>query len=303
MILDFKEKINDKDLKRCAESIKNGNLVIFPTETIYGIGADGLNETAVKKIYEAKGRKSDNPLILHISNKNMINDIAKNIGDIELKLIDAFFPGPLTIIFEKKDCVPSIVTGGLNTVAVRMPSNEIANKLIEYANTPIAAPSANVSGRPSGTNVSDIIDELGSKVDYIIDGGDSKIGVESTVIRVIDGNIHILRPGYITFDMLSLYAPVIVDEHVLGELKKDDIVLSPGMKYTHYAPNTKCVMVYSDDKDKMIAKMKEFNTDNTLVICNEENTKYFNNAISYGKNLQDIAHNINIIKTLLLLRV
>ena len=129
MILDFKEKINDKDLKRCAESIKNGNLVIFPTETIYGIGADGLNETAVKKIYEAKGRKSDNPLILHISNKNMINDIAKNIGDIELKLIDAFFPGPLTIIFEKKDCVPSIVTGGLNTVAVRMPSNEIANKL------------------------------------------------------------------------------------------------------------------------------------------------------------------------------
>ena len=222
----------------------------------------------------------------------MINDIAKNIGDIELKLIDAFFPGPLTIIFEKKDCVPSIVTGGLDTVAVRMPSNEIANKLIEYANTPIAAPSANVSGRPSGTNVSDIIDELGSKVDYIIDGGDSKIGVESTVIRVIDGNIHILRPGYITFDMLSLYAPVIVDEHVLGELKKDDIVLSPGMKYTHYAPNTKCVMVYSDDKDKMIAKMKEFNTDNTLVICNEENTKYFNNAISYGTNLQDIAHNI-----------
>lgn len=292
MILDFKEKINDKELKRCAESIKNGNLVIFPTETIYGIGADGLNETAVKKIYEAKGRKSDNPLILHISNKNMINDIAKNIGDIELKLIDAFFPGPLTIIFEKKDCVPSIVTGGLDTVAVRMPSNEIANKLIEYANTPIAAPSANVSGRPSGTNVSDIIDELGSKVDYIIDGGDSKIGVESTVIRVIDGNIHILRPGYITFDMLSLYAPVIVDEHVLGELKKDDIVLSPGMKYTHYAPNTKCVMVYSDDKEKMIAKMKEFNIDNTLVICNEENTKYFNNAISYGKNLQDIAHNI-----------
>ena len=292
MILDFKEKINDKDLKHCAESIKNGNLVIFPTETIYGIGADGLNENAVKKIYEAKGRKSDNPLILHISNKNMINDIAKNIGDIELKLIDAFFPGPLTIIFEKKDCVPSIVTGGLDTVAVRMPSNEIANKLIEYANTPIAAPSANVSGRPSGTNVSDIIDELGSKVDYIIDGGDSKIGVESTVIRVIDGNIHILRPGYITFDMLSLYAPVIVDEHVLGELKKDDIVLSPGMKYTHYAPNTKCVMVYSDDKDKMIAKMKEFNTDNTLVICNEENTKYFNNAISYGTNLQDIAHNI-----------
>ena len=288
----MKKNINLEDIKKCADYIKDGNLVIFPTETVYGIGADGLNSDAIKKIFEAKGRKTDNPLILHVSSIDMVYKIAKDINDIELNLMNAFFPGPLTIVFDKKECVPYIATGNLETVGIRMPSNVIANKLIEYSNTPIAAPSANVSGRPSGTNISDIIDELGSKVSGIIDGGDTKIGVESTVVRVIDNNIHILRPGYITKEMLEKYAPVIVDKHILGDIEKGDKILSPGMKYKHYAPNTKCVMVYSDDKDKLISKINELETTNTLVICNELNRKYFKNSISYGTSLEDIAHNI-----------
>ena len=288
----MKKNINLEDIKKCADYIKDGNLVIFPTETVYGIGADGLNSDAIKKIFEAKGRKTDNPLILHVSSIDMVYKIAKDINDIELNLMNAFFPGPLTIVFDKKECVPYIATGNLETVGIRMPSNVIANKLIEYSNTPIAAPSANVSGRPSGTNISDIIDELGSKVSGIIDGGDTKIGVESTVVRVIDNIIHILRPGYVTKEMLEKYAPVIVDKHILGDIEKGDKILSPGMKYKHYAPNTKCVMVYSDDKDKLISKINELETTNTLVICNELNRKYFKNSISYGTSLEDIAHNI-----------
>lgn len=292
VIFNEKNGINLEDIKEAATYIKSGNLVIFPTETVYGIGADGLNSNAINDIFKAKGRKNDNPLILHVSSIDMVYKIAKNINDIELKLMNKFFPGPLTIIFDKKECVPYEATGGLDTVGIRMPSNVIANKLIEYSNTPIAAPSANVSGKPSGTNVSDIIDELGSKVSAIIDGGDSNIGVESTVIRVIDNKIHILRPGYITKEMLEQYAEVIIDKHILGDISKDDKILSPGMKYKHYAPNTKCIMVYSDDNDKLISKIKELETDNTLVICNELNKNNYKKNISYGKSLEDIAHNI-----------
>ena len=292
VIFDEKDNINLDDIKKCSEFIKNGELVIFPTETVYGIGADGLNSNAINDIFKAKGRKNDNPLILHVSSLDMIKRIAKNINEIELKLINDFFPGPLTIIFEKKECVPYEATGGLETVGIRMPSNIISNKLIEYSNTPIAAPSANVSGKPSGTNIKDIIDELGPKVSGIIDGGESNIGVESTVIRVTDNKIHILRPGYITKEMLEPYAEVIIDKHILGDIKENEKVLSPGMKYKHYAPNTKCVMVYSKDKNKLIDKIKELETDNTLVICNEFNKSYFKRSISYGTSLEEIAHNI-----------
>lgn len=286
----MKNGIDINMLTKASLAIKNGELVIFPTETVYGIGADGFNKDAIDNIYTAKGRGNDNPLIFHVSNKEMINDLVTNISDIEELLINEFFPGPLTIIFNKKECVPNRATGGLNTVGIRMPNNKIANKLIELSNTPIAAPSANISGRPSGTNINDIIDELGSKVSYIIDGGDSTIGVESTVIRVIDDVIHILRPGYVTKEMLEVYAPVIIDKHVLGEIKDNEEVLSPGMKYKHYAPNTKCIMVYG--KEKLIDKIKELETDNSLVICNEKNTKYFKKSISYGNTLESIAHNI-----------
>ena len=182
--INFIQDKNYEKLKAPAEAIKQGKLVLFPTETVYGIGADALNEEAVKKIYIAKGRASDNPLIVHIAKMEMLDRLVENVGNIEKILIKKFWPGPLTIVFKKKKIIPDIITGGLDTVAIRMPSNLVARKLIEYSNCPIAAPSANISGKPSGTIVEDIIDELDGKVEYVIDGGKVDIGVQSTVIRV-----------------------------------------------------------------------------------------------------------------------
>ena len=289
--IDLRENYNKDLLIDASKCIKDGKLVIFPTETVYGIGADGLNEEAVRNIFVAKGRASDNPLIMHVSSIDMIRRIAYIDSKIEKDLIDNFFPGPLTIILRKKKIVPDIVSANLDTVGVRMPINDIAHDLIELSDRPIAAPSANISGRPSGTNISDIYEELGEKVSYVINGGDTNIGVESTVIRVINNEIHILRPGKITYDDLSKYGKVIIDSHILGNVN-NEIVLSPGMKYRHYAPKTNCILVYSDDKDKLINKIKELETDNTLVISNSKNVDLFKNAIEYGETLEDISHNI-----------
>lgn len=294
MIFDMKENFNLEDLKIAAKKIKDGKLVIFPTETVYGIGADGLNEDAVNSIFKAKGRANDNPLILHVSNKRMINRVAKNISELEKQLIDIFFPGPLTIILEKKDCVPKNVSGGLDTVGVRMPSNKIANLLIKFADTPIAAPSANISGKPSGTNVSDIKDEFNNKVSCIIDGGDTLIGLESTVVRVINNKVKILRPGKITVqDFLDYGFDVELDKNIFNNVKSNEKVLSPGMKYKHYAPNKECLLIYSSDNNKLISKIKDLEKEkNVLVVCKESNCKYFKNTMNYGNTLEEISHNI-----------
>ena len=290
--LDLRNNYNKKDLLEAAQYIKEGKLVLFPTETVYGIGANGLDDNAVKKIFIAKNRAQDNPLILHISNIKMIDKFTKDLTELEKKLINDFFPGPLTIILKRKDNVPNSVTAGLNTVGIRMPSNKIARDLIELAETPIAAPSANISGKPSGTNVQDIFEELNNKVDYILDGGDTKIGLESTVIKVIDNKIHILRPGKITYDDLNKYAEVIIDSHVLGNIKNKEKVLSPGMKYKHYAPNTKCILIYSDNQDKLIKELKKYDNKNNLIITNNKNIKLLDNSIGYGESLEEISHNI-----------
>ena len=290
--LDVQTNYQKELLQDAANCIKDGKLVLFPTETVYGIGADGLNEEAVKNIFIAKGRASDNPLILHVSSIEMIEKIAKDISPLEYELINNFFPGPLTIVLNRKDIVPNVVTANLDTVGVRMPKNKIAHDLIELSNTPIAAPSANISGKPSGTNINDIFNELNDKVDYIIDGGDTKIGLESTVIRVINNEINILRPGKITYEDLSKFAKVNISKHILKEAEKNEVVLSPGMKYRHYAPSTKCILVYSDNQDKLIRKMQELENDNTLVITNSKNIDKFKNAISYGSTLEEISHNI-----------
>lgn len=292
--IDAKENYNKDMIKDAAECIKNGGLVLFPTETVYGIGANGLNSDAVKNIFIAKGRAQDNPLILHVSSYDMILSIAKNINKIEKEIIDTFFPGPITLILDKKDIVPSNVSAGLDTVGIRMPSSKIAHDLIELSATPIAAPSANISGKPSGTNIEDIFDELNSKVDYIIDGGQTLIGVESTVVRVINDEIKILRPGKITKNDLEKIAPVVIDSHVLGEVRKDEKVLSPGMKYKHYAPNTKCILVYSKDKNKLINKLLELKNENenSLIITNTNNKDIIKDALYYGSTLEEISHNI-----------
>lgn len=290
--LDLRNNYNKNDLLEAAKYIKEGKLVLFPTETVYGIGANGFDDNAIKKIFIAKSRAQDNPLILHISNIKMIDRFTKDVTELEKKLINNFFPGPLTIILKRKDNVPNSVTAGLDTVGIRMPSNKIAKDLIELSNTPIAAPSANISGKPSGTNVQDIFEELNNKVDYIIDGGDTSIGLESTVIRVIDNKIHILRPGKITCEDLIKYADVIIDKNVLGQINNNEKVLSPGMKYKHYAPNTKCLLIYSDNKDKLIKELKKYDNENNLIITNNKNIKLFNNSIGYGESLEEISHNI-----------
>lgn len=267
--IDFRNEQNYEELKAPAEAIKQGKLVLFPTETVYGIGANALDEEAVKKIYIAKGRASDNPLIAHIANLEMLKKLAMEVGKVEEKLIEKFWPGPLTIVFKKKTVVPDVITGGLDTVAIRMPSDIIAHKLIEYSNCPIAAPSANISGKPSGTQVEDVIGELDGKVEYVIDGGKVDIGVESTVIRVIDGVVHILRPGKVTpEDIENLGIPVYIEKQILGEYKEGEKVMSPGIKYKHYAPNTKCVLVYSEENSKMVEKINELaQNKKTVVIC------------------------------------
>lgn len=295
--------LNDNDdyskLQNPANILKSGGLVLFPTETVYGIGANGLNEEAVRKIYKAKGREEDNPLILHISNFEMLNLIAQNISDLEYKLMKTFWPGPFTIILKKKYIVPNVVTGGLDTVAVRMPSNKIANKLIEYTGIPIAAPSANISGKPSGTCVEDIYDELASKMDYIIDGGKCDVGVESTVVKVEENSVKILRPGGITKEQIEqVVESVKLDEHIFNSIKEGEKVLSPGMKYKHYAPSSKCVLVYSSLNENMVNKIndiaEEYN--NAAVICCNENIHKYHCKVklNYGSsfNLEEISSNI-----------
>lgn len=200
--LDFKEKIDYTKLKEVARTIRQGGIAVFPTETVYGIGTNGLKENSVKRLYEVKQRPLNKPISLLVNGINMINEIAQEITDLEKALIKEFFPGPLTIILKKKDTVPNIVTANSNMVGVRMPSNEIALKLIEYAGVPIATPSANISGKPSGTNMEDIIKDFEEKVDYFIDDGPSKIGISSTIVQVIDGVPHILRQGKITEEQI-----------------------------------------------------------------------------------------------------
>ena len=294
--INFKKNNNFEELKAPAEAIKQGKLVLFPTETVYGIGANALNEEAVKKIYIAKGRASDNPLIAHISHIEMLEQLVEKVGKVEKTLIENFWPGPLTIIFKKKKIVPDIITGGLDTVAIRMPSNQIARKLIEYSNCPIAAPSANISGKPSGTLVEDIIEELDGKVEYIIDSGKVDIGIESTVIRVQDGVVHILRPGKITpEDIQALKIPVHIEKQILGKYKEGEKILSPGIKYKHYSPNTKCVLIYSKDNDKMAQKINELSQNkNVVVLCKTKNLEKYNipNKLNMGNSLEEISKNI-----------
>lgn len=291
------KNVTEYKIDEAANALRKGELVLFPTETVYGIGANALDENAVSKIFIAKGRQSDNPLIVHISNMDMLKDLVTEVGSIEKKLMENFWPGPLTIIFNKTKNVPSNVSANLDTVGIRMPSNPIAMHLISEANVPVAAPSANISGKPSGTLIEDIIEELDGKVDYIIDAGMTDIGVESTVVRVIENKVHILRPGKITKEDIEEHGiEVIIERHILDEIKDNEKVMSPGMKYRHYAPNTKCVLVYSKEEENLINKINEIieTEKNCLVICKNENIEKYvaKNKIAMGNSLEEISKNI-----------
>ena len=202
-VFNWKEILDENELNIVSSKIASGELVVFPTETVYGIGTNALMADKCKKIYEAKGRPSDNPLIVHVSDKEMLLKYVKDVSDVEEKLIDKFMPGPFTLILKKSDLIPDTVTAGLDTVAIRMPDNKIACEIIKKAGVPIAAPSANVSGKPSGTNLEDIKEELGEKVFALVDGGSTQIGLESTVVKVTNGIPKILRPGKVTAEEIK----------------------------------------------------------------------------------------------------
>lgn len=302
MYYNWTEKTNTEELKIVCNLIRNGELVIFPTETVYGIGANALDENAVGKIFIAKGRPSDNPLIVHLADKKKIEDIAQDITDVERKLIDTFMPGPFTIILKRKPIVPDIVTAGLDTVAVRIPENVIARGIITFSGVPIAAPSANISGKPSGTNIADIRRELEGKVSVIVDGGETEIGLESTVVKVIDEVPVILRPGKVTPEDIEKVTGVVkIDKNIFGKVSNGERVESPGMKYRHYAPETACRLIYCQDDLDQIFYLKKFIKEyqgNVVVIGFEEHKDKLllddDRFISVGKkdNLNSFAKNI-----------
>ena len=252
------EQVEDRDdlLRQAGEVLKNGGLVAFPTETVYGLGGDGLNKESSKKIYAAKGRPSDNPLIIHIADMDALPHIVSSVSREVEKVAAAFWPGPLTMILPKSDNVPDETTGGLQTVAVRMPSHKVARKLIEYAGGYVAAPSANASGKPSPTLAKYVVEDMDGRIDMIIDGGEVGIGLESTIIDMTVNPPQILRPGFITEEMLT---------QVLGDVDVDKTILSgdsklapraPGMKYRHYAPKGQLTIV-TGEPEKVVAYINE----------------------------------------------
>lgn len=231
------------DLQEAKQAIEDGGLVAFPTETVYGLGGNGLLPEASKKIYAAKGRPSDNPLILHIAEWGQLRGIVKDIPDTAERLAEAFWPGPLTMIFEKADCVPYETTGGLDTVAVRMPEHEGALAFLKAAAVPVAAPSANTSGRPSPTKAEHVKEDLDGKIDMIIDGGEVGIGFESTIIDMTEEIPVILRPGYVTREMIWKVIGEVVMDPALMSVTENIQPKAPGMKYRHYAPKAQMTIV------------------------------------------------------------
>ena len=248
------ENFNQEDLKDAANIIKDGGIVAFPTETVYGLGSNGLKEEAVRKIYTAKGRPSDNPLILHIGEVSQLEDLVEAVPEVAKRCIEEFWPGPLTIILKRKIKVPDIITAGLDTVAVRMPENAIARTLINLAGVPIAAPSANISGKPSPTSGAHVIEDMLGKIDMIIDGGSTGIGLESTVLDLSDDTPTILRPGGITYEDLKKIIPEVVEDK--ANLKSDIIPKSPGQKYRHYAPNAEMI-VFTGQLEDVVKNIQE----------------------------------------------
>ncbi len=239
-------------IEYAASILRRGGLVAFPTETVYGLGADALNERAVENTFKAKGRPADNPLIVHIWDISEVDRLVSFISEDATKLMRAFWPGPLTLVMKKSSIVPDIITGGLDTVAIRIPCHPIARQLIKASGVPISAPSANISGKPSPTLARHVIADLLGKVDVIIDGGACKIGVESTVIDMTVEPPVLLRPGDITHIQLEkILGHVKIDAGVVGKIENDIKPRSPGMKYTHYSPKAE-VMVVEGEKGKVV---------------------------------------------------
>lgn len=296
-LFNWEKSIKEEELNKIIEVLKNNGLALLPTETVYGIAANALSDEACKKIFSAKGRAQDNPLIVHVSDKQMLYKLVKNISEVEQKLIDNFMPGPFTLILEKQNIISNTASAGNSTIGIRMPSNSIIHEVINKSGIPLAAPSANISGRPSGTNVEDIFDELKDKVDCIVNGGECKIGIESTVVKVINDVPTILRPGFITEDDIEkVIGKVALSDKLFKKVTKDDKVESPGMKYRHYAPKTKCILVSkSENQINIINNILKKEKSVCILGFSEDKEKINTNKfIDMGskENLNEIAQNI-----------
>lgn len=268
-----------------AQIIKNNGLVAIPTETVYGLGANGLDEEAVAKIFIAKGRPQDNPLILHVAETRDIEKFCKNIPQAAYDLAAAFWPGPLTMVLPARDCVPKCTTAGLPTVAVRCPDNDVTRQIIALAGVPIAAPSANLSGKPSTTTAEHVLHDHDGKIELIVDGGPCRVGVESTIVDLTEEHPRLLRPGGITPEQLiSVLGDLVVDKAVTAQIDKDAVVKAPGMKYKHYAPQSEVVIVAGSRK-KAAAYIHRHITPNDRVLCFEEELPLYAdcNPLPYGK--------------------
>ncbi len=280
-----------KKIKSAADIIKKGGLVAFPTETVYGLGADATDSDAAKKIYAAKGRPSDNPLIIHISKPEDAEKYAYT-NELYYKLAKAFMPGPLTLILPKKDIIPSSVTGGLDTVAIRCPSHPVAAALIAASNTAIAAPSANISGSPSPTCAEHVIGDLYGRIDMIIDGGECEIGLESTIVKISDKTPILLRPGAVTYEaLLCVCEDIEISYAVTAQLKENEAPLSPGMKYRHYAPSAPLVLLDGDKASVLEYMSRAYSAEDCALICYDEERSCFGNknVISIGTE-NDLTH-------------
>lgn len=300
-----KDQIDDGLLAEAARLIQEGGLVAFPTETVYGLGANALDREAAKKIYAAKGRPSDNPLIVHIGKKEELKALVKEVPEAGKRLMDAYWPGPLTMIFPKSSLVPDETTGGLDTVAVRMPVDRIASRLIELAGVPIAAPSANTSGRPSPTLAEHVYQDMDGRIDMLIDGGPVGIGVESTIVDVSAPIPVLLRPGAVTMEMLeAVVGKLDTDQAVLGPVSDKIKPKAPGMKYRHYAPRAQMILVEQGSEDRetvtetinRLAAEKMEQGFRVGIICTEETfgqyPKGMVKSLGFRSKEETIAHNL-----------
>ena len=268
-----------------AELIRQGELVAIPTETVYGLGADGLNEAAVAKIFEAKGRPQDNPLILHIWDAEQMEQFCHDIPKAAYDLAKAFWPGPLTMVLPARDIVPKRTTGGLNTVALRCPDNAVTREIIRLSGVPIAAPSANLSGKPSTTTAQHVLHDHDGKIAAVVDGGPCRVGVESTIVDLTEDRPRLLRPGGITPEQLvSVLGDLVVDKAVTAQIDKDAVVKAPGMKYRHYAP-AEPVVIVAGSREKAAAYIHRHFTPGDRVLCFEEELPLYAdcNPLAYGQ--------------------
>lgn len=268
-----------------AELIQKGELVAIPTETVYGLGANGLDEEAVAKIFLAKGRPQDNPLILHICGAEQMELFCHHISQSAYDLARAFWPGPLTIVLPARDVVPRRTTGGLDTVAVRCPDNAVTREIIRLSGVPIAAPSANISGKPSTTTAEHVLHDHDGKIAAIVDGGPCRVGVESTIVDLTEERPRLLRPGGIGPEqLLEVLGDLVIDKAVTAQIDKDAVVKAPGMKYRHYAP-VEPVVIVSGSREKAAAYIHRHFTPGDRVLCFEEELPLYEgcNPLSYGQ--------------------